>query len=72
MILLIFMLKPLIVGTSYNRFAEAVITSTNNLCFRAKLRKIGIPQFDYIKVGFNVETETQSFTSGKHFREMFS
>ena len=26
--------------------------STHNLCFEAKIRKIGIPQFCYIKVGF--------------------
>ena len=26
--------------------------STHNLCFGAKLRNIGIPQFCYIKVGF--------------------
>ena len=34
---------------------EAVLTSTHNLCFGAKIRKIGIPlhtQFFYIKVGF--------------------
>ena len=34
---------------------EAVLTSTHNLCFGAKIRKIGIPlipQFCYIKVGF--------------------
>ena len=35
--------------------AESVLTSTHNLCFGAKIRKIGIPlepQFYYIKVGF--------------------
>ena len=35
--------------------AEAVLTSTHNLCFGAKIRKMGIPcipQFYYIKVGF--------------------
>ena len=26
--------------------------STHNLCFRAKIRKIGIPQFYYIEIGF--------------------
>ena len=34
---------------------EVVLTSTHNLCFGAKIRKIGIPfipQFGYIKVGF--------------------
>ena len=36
-------------------FGEAVLTSTHNLCFGAKIRKIVypcIPQFYYIKVGF--------------------
>ena len=35
--------------------AEAVLTSTHNLCFRAKIRKISnpcIPQVCCIKVGF--------------------
>ena len=39
-----------------NRLAEAVLTSTHNLCFGAKIRKISIypciPQFYYIKVGY--------------------
>ena len=38
-----------------NRYAEAVLTSSHNLCFGAKMRKIGIPllpQFYYINVGF--------------------
>ena len=42
-------------GTRKNRLVEAVLTSTHNLCFGAKIRKIGIPcipQFCYIKVGF--------------------
>ena len=30
------------VGTRKNRLAEAVQTSTHNLCFGAKIRKIGI------------------------------
>ena len=30
-------------GTCYNRLAKAVLTSTHNLCFGAKIRKIGIP-----------------------------
>ena len=30
-------------GTRQNRLAEAVLTSTHNLCFGAKMRKIGIP-----------------------------
>ena len=37
------------------RLAEAVLTSTNNLCFGTKIRKIGsfcTPQFYYIKAGF--------------------
>ena len=39
-------------GTLQNRLAKAVLTSTHNLCFEAKIRKNGIPQFCYIKVGF--------------------
>ena len=38
-----------------NTDCEAVLTSTKNLCFRAKIRKIGISQHTpvfYIKVGF--------------------
>ena len=42
MILLIFMLKKLIVGTHLNRLAEAVLTRTHNLCFGWK---IGIPLY---------------------------
>ena len=49
----------MIVGTCEQNIdcgAEAVLTSTHNLCFGAKIRKIGIPlqtpQFYYIKVGF--------------------
>ena len=30
-------------GTCKNRLAEAVLSSTHNLCFGAKIRKIGIP-----------------------------
>ena len=42
-------------GTRQNRLVEAVLTSSHNLCFGAKIRKIGIPcipQFCYIEVGF--------------------
>ena len=41
-------------GTRYNRLSEAVLTSTHNLCFGAKIRKKVYPckpQFYYIKVG---------------------
>ena len=42
-------------GTRKNRLGEAVLRSTHNLCFGAKIRKIGIPPhtpvFFYIKVG---------------------
>ena len=30
-------------GYTLERLAEAVLTSTHNLCFGAKIRKIGIP-----------------------------
>ena len=39
------------VGTRWNRLTEAVLTSTHNLCFRAKIRKNVYPcksQFYYI------------------------
>ena len=45
---------------------KAVLTSTHNLCFGAKIRKIGIPcipQFCYIKVGYE---------RGIYYTEMFS
>ena len=45
----LFLLKTLIMGTR-----EAVLTSTHNLCFRAKKEKNVYPckpQFYYIKVG---------------------
>ena len=41
-------------GTRKNRHSEAVLTSTHNLCFGAKIRKNVYPckpQFYYIKVG---------------------
>ena len=34
----IFLLKTYIVGTRLNRLSEAVLMSTNNLCFGAKIR----------------------------------
>ena len=54
MICFLFLLKTLIVGTRRNRLNEAVLTSTHNLCFRAKIRKNVYPckpHFYYIKVG---------------------
>ena len=36
-ILILFLLKPYIVGTRSNRLAEAGLTSTHDLCFRAKI-----------------------------------
>ena len=48
LIFFLFLLKTLIVGS------EAVLTSTHNQCFGAKIRKIVYPckpQFYYIKVG---------------------
>ena len=41
--ILICLLKTLIVGTRLNCLAEAVLTSTHNVCFGAKIQKIGIP-----------------------------
>ena len=39
LLFLIFLLKILIAGTVHVRLAEAVLTSTHNLCFGAKIRK---------------------------------
>ena len=43
-------------GTRKNRLAEAVLTSTHNLCFWAEIKKNNVhpfkPQFYCIKVGF--------------------
>ena len=53
----IFSLKILIVGTRYNRPHSAVLMSTHNICFGAKIRKIVCPcrpNFYYIKVGYKV------------------
>ena len=38
---LIFLLKTYIVGARDNHPAEAVLTSTHNVCFGSKIRKIG-------------------------------
>ena len=39
----LFLHKTLIVGTRLNRLIEAVLTSTHNLCFGAKIRKTYTP-----------------------------
>ena len=55
LIVFVFLLKN-IVGTRKNRLAEAVLTSSHNVCFWAEIRKNVYPfkpQFYYIKVGFN-------------------
>ena len=36
----IFLLKTYYIGTRKNRLAEAVLTSTHNLCFREEIKKI--------------------------------
>ena len=38
-------------GTRWSRLGKAVLTSTHNLCFGSKIKKIGIPLY-YIKVGY--------------------
>ena len=38
LIFLVFLLKTLIVGTHQNRLSKAVLMSTHNLCFGAKIR----------------------------------
>ena len=55
LIFFIFLPKTQIVGTRQNRLGEAVLTSTHNLCFRAKIIKIMYTPVNpsyYIKVGF--------------------
>ena len=63
-IFFLFLLKTLIVGTRWNRLIEAVLTSTHNLCFGAKIRKKVYPckpWFYYIKVGCKGVFVTQTF-----------
>ena len=62
-------------------FCEAVLTSTHNLCFGAKIRKIGIPLripvLLYIKVGYKGVYVTQTcFSDGftklsSNFRKLY-
>ena len=50
-------------GTRYNRLSEAVLTSTHNLCFKAKIRQNEYPckpKFYDIKVGCKRVFVTQS------------
>ena len=42
-IFLTFLLKTYIVGTRQNRLGEMVLTSTQNICFGSKIRKLGVP-----------------------------
>ena len=53
-----------------------VLTSTHNLCFGAKIRKIGIPyipQFCYIKLGFKgVYISQACFPDGRKEKEKCS
>ena len=44
-------LKTYIIGTRSYRLIEAVPSSTHDLCFRAKLRKISKPHFYCMNVG---------------------
>ena len=56
LIFFLVLLKTKILGIRQNRLIEAVLTSTQNLCVGAKIRKKVYPcklQFFYIKVGFN-------------------
>ena len=66
LIFFLFLLKTEIVGTRENRLAEAVLTSTHNLCFGAKIRKIGVP----------LHTPVLLYKSGVHggihYTDMFS
>ena len=62
----LFLLKTYIVGTRYNCLAEAVLTSPNNLCFGAKIRKIGIPLHTPVLL------YKSGVIGGTHFTDMFS
>ena len=42
MIFLVFLLKTYIVDTRQNRLSESVLTSTHNVCFGSKIRKINL------------------------------
>ena len=60
------LLCVLIMKTCPCQSAEAVLTSTHNLCFRSKIRKISIPLetpafFFYIKVGFKEAYISRTF-----------
>ena len=77
-IFFLFLLKTLIVGTRKNHLSEAVVMSTHNLCFRAKIRKNVYPckpQFYYIKVGckgmFVTRTCFRDVTFYQHFQISF-
>ena len=43
MIFILFLFKTYNVGTRQNLSAKAVLTSTHDLCFRAKIRKMYTP-----------------------------
>ena len=61
LIVFLFLLKTEIVGILLNRLGDAVLTSTHNLCFEAKIRNIHVgipckPHFYYTKVGYKEYT----------------
>ena len=47
----LFLLQTELVGSSENHVSEGVITSTHNLCFRAKKKKNVYPSFSILKWG---------------------
>ena len=62
LIFIIFSLKTYIVGT----LNEAVLTSTHNVCFGSKIRKIGLPlQTPFFLYKSGVQ-------GGIHYTDMFS
>ena len=54
-------------GTHYNRLVEAVLTSTHNLCFGAKIRKIGT----CIPLHTPVLLYKRGVKGGTHFTDVF-
>ena len=72
----IFLLKTQIVGIRLNRLAEAVLTSTHNLCFLSKIRKKYRAGSCRKKLGFCIPQfflyKNLGFKGGIHFTDTFS
>ena len=60
------MLKTLIMGTLGNCLGEVVLMSTHNLCFRLKMRKIGITLYTPVLL------YKSGVHGGMHYMDVFS